>query len=156
MTYATQDDMVQRFGETDLILLTNDDASATTIDSDILSQALSTVGRTIDGYLADRFALPLTQVPAQLVDVACDLARYRLSTRNGNVKPTDAIRDNKNDAMQLLRDISQGKLSLGLDSLGAPVPASGITQSVKPERSFTRETMRDYEPMNRHRHRRRF
>lgn len=148
MTYAVLQDLVEHFGETELVLLSNDDPNATTPDPAVAAKALEKADKKINSYIADRFPLPLARVPDQLVDLACDLARYELATRNGNSRPTDVIKDARDEAMKLLDAISKGRLSLGLDASGQPVLAGGVTRSVPPDRVFSKETLSDYMPMD--------
>lgn len=77
MTYATQDDMVKRFGETELAQRTNR-VDGSSIDAVVLTRAIGDAEAEINGYLAVRYQLPLAELPSVLVRVACDIARYHL------------------------------------------------------------------------------
>jgi phage gp36-like protein len=147
MTYAAVSDLQARFGERELVLFSNDAPTATTINMAIVDQVLADVDATIDGYLTDRYVLPLSAVPAALVPIACDLARYLLATRNGNNKPTDSMKDRYDNAVRWLRDVANGKFGLGLTQAGTELPSFGITKSTPPERVFGRKSLRGYMPL---------
>jgi len=68
--------MIDRFTESELIQLT-DRAGLSLIDSVVLDQAISDAAAEIDGYLT-HYDLPLLSVPALLVRISCDIARYFL------------------------------------------------------------------------------
>ena len=118
MAYATLSDLVARFGEEELLQLT-DRARVDAIDSTAVDAALADAGALIDGYLAQRYALPVSPVPALLTRVAADLARHAL---HGNAA-TDAVRAAHDEALKILRDLSAGRAALP----GAAVAAPGAT-----------------------------
>jgi phage gp36-like protein len=154
MTYATQADLVTRFGEVEIIQL-SDDANAGAIDAAVVAIVLADVDRAIDGYLLTRYTLPLTEVPDILNSIACDLAHYRLATRNGGSRASDTLKDRNSDAMRQLRDIASGKFTLGLTQTGAKVASSETTRSAPADRQFTRDALRDFNPLHGHHRRRR-
>jgi phage gp36-like protein len=111
--YAAQADMVARFGERELVELTDTgDVRTGEINAAILAQALADADATINGYIGSRYQLPLATVPQLLVVIACDIARYRLMSD----RPTDEVRQRREDAVSWLDKIAQGKYTLGLDA----------------------------------------
>ena len=77
--YANTDNMLSRFGEQDLMLLTEREGSVPgQINIAVLEQALRDASAEIDGYIVGRYTLPLTTVPAVLERNCCDIARYFL------------------------------------------------------------------------------
>jgi len=109
MPYATQADLEARFGVDELIQLT-DRAGTGVPDAAIVARALSDAAAEIDSYLASRYALPLSPVPAVLARIACDIARYRL----WEDRASDEVRRRYEDARRLLESIAKGTVSLGL------------------------------------------
>lgn len=75
MTYATEADLEAAFGaaELDQLLAPHGVAGAT-----VLAAALARADSLIDSYLAGRYLVPLTPVPAVVLGMAVDLARYFL------------------------------------------------------------------------------
>jgi phage gp36-like protein len=107
MTYATQQDLVDRFGATELKQLT-DPAAGATIDATVVARALADADAEIDTRLAAYYALPLAVVPAVMVRVAADLARYYL----WDARATDQVRNRFKDAIGLLDKIGSGAVQL--------------------------------------------
>ena len=117
MTYATQTDLVERFGFDELAQRTNR-VDGLTIDTVVLGRALADADAEIDGYLATRYTLPLASTPAVLVRLAADLARYQLC---GDKVP-DSVRQRYVDAVVVLKRLATGDVQLaGI----AAVPAAG-------------------------------
>ncbi len=86
MTYATVQDLIDRYGEREMIQLTDIDEPRTdAVVSARAQRALDDAAAEVDGYLAGLYALPLSPVPGTLRRVAIDIARYHL----GSV-PTDS------------------------------------------------------------------
>lgn len=141
MSYASQNDMIERFGEREVRILT-DRENMGLIDAAVLAYALTQADAEIDGYLQGRFALPLASVPVLLVGIACDVARYRLA--GTDIRETDPIRTRYKDAIKLLTSISKGELQLGLSAGGQPAPETGAVRVVEGDRVFTPGTLSDY------------
>lgn len=121
MTYATQQDMIDRFAQTELVQLT-DRANTGNIDATVLGQALADANAAIDGYLQGRYTLPLAVVPQVLTQYACDIARYRLY----DDAASEQVQKRYDDAIKFLELVAQGKITLGLSSGGdAPAEADG-------------------------------
>lgn len=118
MAYATQQDLVERFGTQELAQLT-DPAAGVTIDAVAVSRALGDADAEIDSYLGARYALPLAAVPAVLVRVAADIARYYL----WDDAAPDTVRERYKAAVALLKQLAGGATVLA----GTPglEPAAG-------------------------------
>lgn len=107
MTYATQTDLVDRFGETELAQITNR-VDGATIDTVVLGRALGDADAEIDGYLAKRYRLPLASTPVVLARLAADIVRYRLCIDSA----PNMVRQRYEDAVSLLKRISSGEVQL--------------------------------------------
>jgi phage gp36-like protein len=143
--FATSSDMVARFGQREVIALTDRDLNGA-IDDAVLQRALQDADAEISGYLAGRYAFPISPVPALLVGYACDIARYRLT--GTDVTCTDDIESRYNKAIKYLTLVGRGDLSLGIDATGVTVGAaieSGPAVRVSAgRRLFHRSSLRDY------------
>lgn len=128
MAYATLDDLVARFGEQELIDQT-DRVSGTNVDAELVARVLDYASATIDPYLAGRYDLPLPSVPALLVGLCCDMARYALYP---DAAP-DMVRERYQNAQRLLREIGSGALQLGVAT-----PVAGGVHAVGSPRLFGR------------------
>jgi len=139
MTYATQQHMVDRFGETELIQLTDRDNTGA-IDSNVLARAIADADAEINGYLIGQYALPLASTPDILITYACDIVRYRLY----DDRATEQVTKRYDAALKFLRMVAEGKIALGLDQTGNAPPTQGGPAYDGDERVFTRGSLADY------------
>ena len=121
MTYASATSMTNRFGQDELFALADPDDSGT-VNQTVLGQALEDADAVINGYLASKYALPLTTVPPMLEILACDIARYRLASV---INVTEQIKDRYDQAITYLEKVARGTISLGVDSTGEQAVQTG-------------------------------
>ena len=138
--YASQADMVARFGFTEMVQLTDKTNSATAIDIVVMGNALEDADAEIDARLQARYSLPLQSVPRLLVNIACDIARYRLY----DDRATDQVTRRYEDALKSLDRISSGALQLGLDQVVQTTPQNGGPSFEAGDRIFSRDRLADY------------
>lgn len=144
MSYAVAADMIARYPNRDLVQLTNEDPTATTVNSAALQQALDDASAEIDGYLEGRFALPLSEPPAVLSRLACDIAMYRLQSLRPLHDLADA-RKRYEDAVEFLLETAKGTVTLGLSSTNQEPPTAPDTAAVEgPRRVFDRRKLRGF------------
>lgn len=139
MPYATAQDLIDRFGETELIELT-DRSSLGTVDATAIARALADADGEINSYLSSRYSLPLGSVPPVLVKFACDIARYQLYDTHAS----EQVKARYDDAIKYFKQLALGVVSLGLDPINAPVTDAGGVQIVANERVFSRDKLADY------------
>ncbi len=139
MTYATLAHLTDRFGADMLIALTDRAQPATgAIDAVVVDRALADADAVIDGYIGGRYVLPLAEVPPLLADIARSIAIWKLHTH----RPDDKIAEDYKDALRLLRDISDGKITLSVASQTAPATVEGSgARLTDRERPLTAENM---------------
>jgi phage gp36-like protein len=136
MSYATTQDLLDRYGEPDLRRVT--DPSAQAVDVTAAQRALDDAHAEIDSWLCRRYALPLMDaagdlmsVPRALIRCACDIAVYRLQT----LRPADDIKDARQryeDVLKLLKTMATGDVAIpgaALRSDVADVPAGASVGS---------------------------
>jgi phage gp36-like protein len=142
VSYATEAQLIERFGEPMLVDLTDRaDPPAGEVDSDVVARALADTDAMIDGYLAARYALPLAETPAMLTDLALSIAIYKC---HRNVASEKVQRDYDN-ALKMLRDIAAGTIRLPLAAGAEPAAAGGSGVRVsQPDRPMTAGTMKGY------------
>jgi len=101
MGYATQADLVTRYGERELIQVT-DKAKPPTGDMDeaVVARALADADAEIDARIGIRYSVPLTVTPSIIVDSACRIARYKLHED----RATEKIRQDYEDALRFLAE----------------------------------------------------
>lgn len=141
MTYAAKANMIARFGEDEVIALT-DRANLGVVDDAVLAGALAEADAEIEPYLPPRYTLPLSNVPKILVGFACDIARYRLC--GAGVTETDEIRRRYEDAVKFLVRVSRGEIGLGLDTANVAPAAPASVQVAAPARVFNSDSLAGY------------
>lgn len=107
MAYGTRQGMIDRFGESEMIDLTDHDGLGI-IDDTPLTRAIADAGAIIDARLRVRYPLPLLSVPPEIEGAACDITRYLL----WDVRAPDLVKERYQQAMTLLRDIASGRADL--------------------------------------------
>lgn len=122
MTYATQQDLIDRFGEEEIINRT-DRSGTGSIDATVVDLALADADDEINGYLGQQYELPLASVPSLLNRLAADIARYRLY----DDAASDEVRNRYKDAVSLLTSIARGNVSLGMPSTGPADTGEAVT-----------------------------
>lgn len=141
MGYATQQDLIDRFGAEELIQRTDRvNYPPTTVDPVVVSRALADADALIDSHLAKLYALPLSSIPTSVVKAASDIARYYL---HGEAAGTDGpVHRAYRDAVKWLLAISQGIVLLDVAG-AAPAQAGGgeVRWSGSP-RTFSRNSLR--------------
>lgn len=139
MSYCTKADMIARFGELELIQLT-DDVNAGAIDDETLAQAIADAEAEINSYLAGRYTVPLPSTPLVLVRIATDIARYYLYAD----RVTEQVRVRYDDGVKFLRAVAKGDVSIGVDSLNAPAAVNGGPQFNAGTTVFNHDSLSDY------------
>lgn len=141
MTYATMQDLVDRFGQLELVQLTDrTNRPPTTPDETTVGLALVDADALIDGYVGKVYELPLPSVPASLVKCAADLARYFLHGKAADKDGT--VARNYDQAMRWLRDVSNGLVKLDIGGAEPPQPGGGSVRASRPDRVMTRDRLR--------------
>lgn len=126
MSYCTQADLVETYGEQELKQLSDRvNKPAQVVDAAVIGRAIADADAEIDLHLDGRYTLPLASVPLVLKRVACTLTYANLHTRLADDHPAHLAAER---SRKLLSGIASGKLSLGLDSSGQPAPIANTVQ----------------------------
>jgi len=136
VSYATAQELIDRYGETELIQLTDREGLGV-VDLARVNDALTAVSETIDGFVRRRYRLPLPATPGLLRDLCLQLARAALYTH----ETPPAVKEAADNALRLLERIGDGRLSLGLPR---PGPVSAPPDHQAPGRVFTAASLEDY------------
>jgi phage gp36-like protein len=141
MSYVTKQGLVERFGEVELVQLTDrTNIPVSTIDDAVVGRAIADASAFADGYISKAIALPLAVAPPALGKAVADIARYYLhgSSADKDSQVTRAY----NEAVSFLRDVAKGVVQLG-DGITTPAPAGGgQVRASAPARVFTRDSLR--------------
>lgn len=138
MAYATTADLIEAFGELEIIQLTDRaDPPAGLVDDQVAASALEYADNLIDGYIGPRYRLPLSQAQPMLKGVAQDLAWCRLQRQ----LTEDAKRRN-DAALKILQQLAAGTLTLPGETGTVQPIGGGSTILVKSQdRIFSRDRM---------------
>ncbi len=89
------------------------------VDADLaIAAAIENASSEIDVYLSARYTLPLDGPPAVLARPCADLAVYTIANRHSALTMT--IEQRRDQAIELLERIADGKGGLGVDEPGVP------------------------------------
>lgn len=125
MAYADVADMVARFGDLEVIQISDRNGDGQ-IDEEAVAVALADATAEIEAYLG-RFRQPFAEVPPILTRLCCDIARYRLAATSG-VLITEEIRNRYQiDVLDLLKALAKGDVQLGWNGAGSQVAVSDNT-----------------------------
>lgn len=119
MSYCTRQNLIDRFGEDELIQR-SDRSNLGVIDDTVLNQAISDADEEINGYIAKY--LPLASVPPVLIPLACDIARYRLYD---DAAP-DLIKERYRNAIAYLLGVAKGQIPLIADATATDLNSANI------------------------------
>ena len=111
MTYASQEDIVDLYGE-DLLVRLTDTTRSNAIDTVVVGRGLQSADDIINSYVSERYTLPLPMVPGVLRECGVDIAVYKIAL--STTKKTPEMRQRYEDAIALLERIGSGKAGLGL------------------------------------------
>jgi phage gp36-like protein len=124
MSYCTESDLVREFGEVEITQLTS------RAEFDTLDRMITFASGLIDGYLRERYTVPLVNPPENIVGFACDIVRYRLY----DDQPTQTVIDRYEAALMYLKDVSRGLVTLPIED----EPFETRVQYSTPSQVFTR------------------
>ena len=109
--YATLEDLRARYGDDELIQISDLDGAADAIDAGRVERAISVATDQVESYLRKRYTVPLTTVPVSIVEAVCVLARHWLAS-NGRTMPTEQMNRERDAQLRWLRDLASGLTSL--------------------------------------------
>lgn len=138
MPYVTLAQMTARFGEQEMIELTNlHSPDETTINVTAFNAAALDAEAEIDSYVGIVADLPLASIPLVLAGKAADVTRYYLDT----LDPRDDVRQRYEDAVEWLKLLAAGKVHLGLTDTGEDAPPSGLLRVSTAKPIYNRATI---------------
>lgn len=122
MEYATTQDLVERFGQDEMIQLTNREIPrGDALDGAVVARAIADAAGDIDARLGGRYPVPLPRVPRIINRIACDLARYYLYENAA----TEQVTERYKASIKALDGIAKGDIQIGVDDSGKATPSAG-------------------------------
>jgi phage gp36-like protein len=132
MTYITRSEFELRFGA--------DETAELFAESGDFERCEAEAASLIDGYMTTRYTLPLASVPVIVKGWAADITRFRL----WDDQAPEEVRRRYDDALDQLKLLANGTISLPPGSNGAP-QATGIAfGGFGASRVFTTDTLQNY------------
>lgn len=113
MPYATPRQLMELFGEREVLLLSTRGASGAPedLDAPVLEAAIRYASGEVDSYLGVRYAVPLAEpVPCMVMLVTADIVRYRLTS--GDVDEKSPVLRRYAASLEWLKAVAAGRLSL--------------------------------------------
>lgn len=132
--YATTAELQNYLGSDEYVRIADRDGSGA-VDADAVTLALSDASSVADSYCA-RW-LPIDSVPSALRRAVMAIAVYSLA---GNTQ-TDDQRRRYEDAIRWLRDVADGKASLGIPPASTATSSAGTIAYDTGERVMTRTAL---------------
>lgn len=144
MPYCGQADLERRLTRERLVELTDDTVPPTAVDASVLDAEIAAAAEVVDGYLRDRYQLPLDPVPGLVREITADLVAFRLWGRRPEAKGEvpDTLKTASDTALRLLREIQKGVVTLGV-AAGQPetAPHAGSVLVNRRRREFGDDTL---------------
>ncbi|EAA6342525.1 phage protein Gp36 family protein [Salmonella enterica] len=141
--YCSQADVEKVISRRTLIQLTNDSSAdaplpgddgrvfsrpqASVINSDVIDDAIRSACELIDAYLRGRYDVVAVKAssPTVLRDLAVNIVRQKLYERRPEMDVPKAVETSYNTTRQMLTDIKNGGLTLGIAPEGKDMPDPG-------------------------------
>lgn len=110
----------------------------------IIDSAIADADGEIDGYLAKRYAVPISPAPKIINKCSKDIAVYNLWARIGIDENTDqkTYLNRYNSAIKFLTLVAEGKVSIGAQSDDATTAAANGFSIKSSRRLFNRESLK--------------
>lgn len=146
MSYATEADLVRKWGAEQVDLAAYDGATDAR-DTLRIAAALDSASAIMNGYFAKRYALPIDAAPdgvTLLRNLCCDLAMGELS--NMPATRNDIVKDAVEAARKFLSDVARGLADIpqnpppGAPAAAVPSPNEAIVAAN--DREFSRNRLR--------------
>jgi phage gp36-like protein len=145
MAYCTKQDLMDRFGERELLQLTDRATPpAGVIDDTVVARAIADATALADGYIGKAYSLPLATVPEVLTKLTCDVARYYLHFKG--VDKDSPIQRSYDQALSYFRDVARGIVQLVETDTGVEPPQAGggQVQFSASTKVFSRKSLKGY------------
>ncbi|MBY6244132.1 phage protein Gp36 family protein [Methylosinus sp. Sm6] len=146
MSYATENDLIRKWGAAQVDLAAFDDATQAR-DALRIAAALAAGEAMMNGYFGKRYALPIDAAPDGVIllrNLCCDLAMGELSNTPGS--RNDIVKEAVEAARKFLSDVALGRADVpqnpppGSPAPAIPSPNEAIVAAN--DRTFTRNRLR--------------
>ena len=133
MLYCSEQDLIDRFGEDELIDLT-DRINLGVINQQVLIQAITDASDQMSVYLS-RFEFTAENLPKVLKPIACDITRYRLYDES----ITENVQKRYDAGMKFLMSVNKGEITIGTTTDGSKITSVDLAEIKSSGSVFSRE-----------------
>ncbi|WIA55479.1 DUF1320 family protein [Sphingobium sp. WTD-1] len=136
--FATAEDMKARYGEDELVQLTDQDGwNAQAIAA--INVKLQTASSIAEGYVAKYYApAPGRALPPLLTELVCEIAYAKL-----HKAPPEAIEKRETRALDQLKDISRGLIKIDQGKQDIPSRTGAVIVPDR-QRTFSRDSLGEF------------
>jgi len=149
MSYSTRDEVRVMLKDDALNTIIGDafiedPAERETKIGPIIDSAIADADGEIDGYLAKRYAVPVSPIPKIINKCSKDIAVYNLWARIGIDENTDqkTYLNRYNSAIKFLTLVAEGKVSIGMPSDDTSTAAASGFSIKSNHRLFNRDSLK--------------
>jgi len=140
--YATYADLIKKHDEQYLIQL-SDDNNDGIADTSIINEAIAQADAEINSRVANRYAVPLTPVPALATSLSAVIAIGNLYAHRGMDRP-ETVKEDVKAAIALLNRIGEGKATWG-DAINPTADSSTLDVRIASQtRIFSRTGLKSF------------
>ena len=142
MAYIDTDFLIERFGERELLRLTDRSNSGAIVES-VIDSSITDAESVIHSDVGNRYATPLVEAATtSAIKRACaDITRYRLY----DDKCPETVEKRNQEALLFLKDVSAGRATLGnVDPSGVSTTGEIVTARNAKDRLFSLANMEGY------------
>ena len=137
MAYATLQNLIDSFGETEINQLADRDNDGL-IDTALITLVQNKSASLIDSYLGSIYITPIVNPPEIIVGIDCDIQRYYLYDDN----PTDRVVKGFDASIAWLEKVNKGLIRIKATTINSISQNSGAINYIESERMFSRDAMR--------------
>lgn len=130
--YCSLDDIKKlRISEKRLLALTDDD-NLGVVNEEKVNGIINGANEVIDGFLREKYSLPLDPVPGIVKEIALDICAYKLYALRPEFEMPKTVVDVYQAQMKILEQIQKDVIRLGSGAIGTPAtetPSDGLLVS---------------------------
>jgi len=141
MPYCTLSNIKAMMDEDEIIRFT-DDYDAGIINTSVTDKAIAGADALIDSHIAKRYSVPVSPVPDIVLDLAVDIAIYKIYSRRS--QPPDEIRRKYDDAVKYLEKVAAGKIIIPDATAAATSTSDTAVTITSGTRKFSRTTLEGF------------
>lgn len=141
MPYTTATELATRYGPELLIRLTDRaEPAAGVMDQAVVEAAIAEADALIDGYLAKRYALPLSTTPSLIGTLSRQIAVHVLHPW----QPDEKIEKDHAAALRQLQDLARGLITLPDAAAVSAETSGGGVRTNDRDRPMTEDSMKGF------------